>query len=222
MIIPNEIVFDEVRNRILRGEDVTIPFKGRSMEPLLRDGCKITLSPVCKIRRGDVVLFRFHNQYLLHRVLFCCGNRVVLKGDSSRNIERVECKDIVARMVEVNPKRKDILSCMMKLSPIYFLCLFILMWAPMGGVPLDNFVFGIRMDHLVHASVYIPASWFISRNRPYLWAMLVAVVTESGQYLLPYRSFDVNDLIANLLGVILGWTIYYFYRRRLLQKSHKD
>jgi len=218
MIIPNEIVFEEVEKRLLQGEDVTIPFKGRSMEPLLRDGCKVTLSPAGKIRRGDVALFRYQNQYLLHRVLSCCGKNVTLKGDSSKNIERVDRKDIVARMVAVAPSRMDLRFWMMKLSPIYFFSLFFLMWAPLGGVPLDNFVFGIRMDHLVHASVYIPATWFIFRTRPYLWALSVAMLTESVQYLLPYRSFDINDMAANLLGVLLGWLICRCYRRYLLSK----
>ena len=33
------------------------------------------------------------------------------------------------------------------------------------------------------------------------------MITEFGQRLLPYRSFDINDLVANALGASLGWLI---------------
>lgn len=98
---------------------------------------------------------------------------------------------------------------------VYFVALVLLMWAPVGGlgVPLDNFVLGIRMDHLLHASVYIPCAFFLADFpllarplwRSWLAALLIAVTTESVQWLLPYRGFDINDLIANFLGVTLGW-----------------
>ena len=39
-----------------------------------------------------------------------------------------------------------------QLRPWYFFGLAFLMWAPLNGVgiPLDNFVLGLRMDHLLH------------------------------------------------------------------------
>ncbi len=96
----------------------------------------------------------------------------------------------------------------------YFALLLLLMWAPVGGlgVPLDNFVFGIRFDHLLHASVYIPCVLYLFdfplfRRRllpAWLAALLLALLTESVQYLLPYRGFDINDMVANFLGVSLG------------------
>ena len=97
----------------------------------------------------------------------------------------------------------------------YFALLLILMWSPVGalGVPLNNFVLGIRADHLVHASVYIPAALFFvdfyprSRHRlrrSWLSALLLGVTTETVQYFLPYRGFDINDMVANAIGVSLG------------------
>ena len=35
----------------------------------------------------------------------------------------------------------------------------------------------------------------------------VAVLLESIQYFLPYRSFNINDMLANMLGVGLGLTL---------------
>lgn len=115
-----------------------------------------------------------------------------------------------------------------KLRPWYFFGLAFLMWAPLNGVglPLDNYILGLRADHLLHASVYIPCTLFLwdlykrsGRNgrRWAVWATAVAVglLTEGVQYLLPYRGYDVNDLVANTLGVTLGWVTLLLVRRRL-------
>lgn len=109
-----------------------------------------------------------------------------------------------------------------KLRPWYFLLLAILMWAPLNGmgVPLDNYVFGLRLDHLLHASIYLLCPFFltgIKGVRPWLvWllALCIGLLTESVQYLLPYRGFDVNDLIANAMGVTLGWFAVRFAKMR--------
>lgn len=104
---------------------------------------------------------------------------------------------------------------------LYLFMLLFLMWAPLNGlgVPLNNFVFGIRLDHLLHASVYIPCSFFImdfaflkrgkgeGMGKALLLALLIAFTTETVQYYLPYRGFDINDMVANFLGVSLGWLV---------------
>lgn len=103
-----------------------------------------------------------------------------------------------------------------RIAPFYFLALAVLMWAPLNGVglQLNNYMFGIRLDHLLHASVYIPCSWFLydvlkqSRWKSWLCATAVGLLTESVQYLLPYRGFDVNDLVANAVGVVLGLGLF--------------
>lgn len=108
---------------------------------------------------------------------------------------------------------------------VYFAFLIILMWAPMGlvGIPLNNFVLGIRLDHILHASVYIPCAFFLmdfntlcSRRPGFLvWIVGIAIgiTTEMVQYILPYRGFDINDLVANFLGVTLGWIIIHFLKK---------
>lgn len=111
---------------------------------------------------------------------------------------------------------------------VYFALLLVFMWAPLGfvGLPLNNFVFGIRLDHLIHASVYLPCALFmmdfqfLSRGNVrlgkgvLLMAAAVGITTEMVQYLLPYRGFDINDLVANILGVTVGWLIIRFKTSR--------
>ena len=111
---------------------------------------------------------------------------------------------------------------------VYLAFLLVLMWAPVGvlGVPLNNFVFGIRADHLLHASVYIPFVFFfmdigcrLSRRLVLhmLLGLLCAVTTETVQAFLPYRGFDINDLVANFMGVILGWILVLVYKNKQLK-----
>lgn len=107
-------------------------------------------------------------------------------------------------------------------SPLYFFLLAFLMWAPLNGmgIPLDNYVFGLRMDHLVHASVYLFCAFFLTdwmKGRKWaIWpvAVLVGIATESVQYVLPYRGFDINDMAANFIGATAGWLVLIPYWRK--------
>ena len=103
----------------------------------------------------------------------------------------------------------------------YFVLLAILMWAPLNGLAAQfpNYVLGLRFDHVVHASVFIFSALFlVDLVRPKrgwkLWLLLLSmatgVVTECVQYLLPYRGYDINDLVANFLGSFIGWLIVIF------------
>ena len=261
IILPNEIVFAEVEDCIARHERITIPFRGRSMEPLLKEGCSITLAPLDRAAEvGDVVLFRHNGMHILHRIVAIDGKHITTQGDNCIGKEEITSADLVARLDRVTFPHKPTLACGSRewarrsrrslarkrarnlllgclgrktrrwLSPTYFVLLAILMWAPMGvlGIPLNNFVLGIRLDHLIHASVFIPCAlflmdWVMGEKTPrsrrrwlllWLCAILVGVTTESGQYLLPYRGFDINDLIANFLGATLGWWLLAVARRK--------
>ena len=110
---------------------------------------------------------------------------------------------------------------MKRLSCAYFAALALLMWLPLNGaVVLDNFVFGLRADHLLHASVYLPCVFFLQRlsgwpgKRSYAVALGIGIFTESVQYILPYRGFDVNDMLANAVGITLGFAFLSFSGRK--------
>ena len=113
-----------------------------------------------------------------------------------------------------------------QLRPWYFSLLAILMWAPLNGlgVPLDNYIFGLRADHLLHASVFLPCAFLLwdllghcgVKGRKWaVWvaSVVVGLISESVQYLLPWRGFDINDLVANTFGITLGWVALLLVRR---------
>lgn len=82
------------------------------------------------------------------------------------------------------------------------------------------FVVTIRLDYFLHCLVYIPLVTFAWIDKKMslsrfsieiiLWIfglLLFAFATEGIQYLLPYRAFNINDLLANGLGIIIGFVI---------------
>lgn len=265
IILPNEIVFAEVEDRLARGEHVTMKLQGISMKPFINPDDSFTLIPFdgSLEEKLDIVLFRLPDGFhILHRVVGIEGNMVRMRGDNTLTGEEVPMQNILGKVVEIKKpsgvvysygeetwRRASAHSLKMQkyrsslnsllgrksrriLSPVYFVCLALLMWLPMGFVPLDNFVFGIRMDHLVHASVYIPCAFFLMdwvlnsskylrKGLLQLWlvGVGVSILTEGVQYLLPYRAFDVNDLCANIIGVTLGWAIIGYHKSRRKSQS---
>ena len=88
----------------------------------------------------------------------------------------------------------------------------------------NNFIVSIRLDYLVHFAIFVP--WMLLLRlftgctfRSHLWkslgwimaGFLLAGLTEALQYLIPYRSFNINDLLANMAGVALG-SVFFFFR----------
>jgi VanZ family protein len=84
-----------------------------------------------------------------------------------------------------------------------------------------TFIVSIRMDYLLHFSIFLPwmflmrlhsgLSFHKSTWRPLSWiflGLLFAICTEIVQYFLPYRAFNINDLLANGLGVVLGFLFF--------------
>ena len=121
----------------------------------------------------------------------------------------------------IRDKRFDRIRIFRILFFVYCIMLLLLAILPINGVssPLNHtFIVKIRLDYLFHAFIFIP--WmlliFLTYNNgnrykklSYIlfwisYGILAAIITEGTQYFLPYRSFNINDLLANLIGVILG------------------
>ncbi len=141
---------------------------------------------------------------------------------SRRSIVRKRLKNFAIRWLSSQGRRQ--------VRPWYFIGLAFLMWAPLNGVGvrLDNYILGIRADHFLHASVFIPCTLYLMdlmRRRWLVWlvAVVIGLVAEGGQYLLPFRAFDVNDLVANVIGISLGWGAILWAKRnnekKIINKS---
>lgn len=237
MTLKNDLYFKLVEESLAQGKTVRLELHGTSMQPTLLSGDVLTIAPLfADPKVGDVVLFRFNGRHLLHRVVAREGENYTMRGDNCVSCEHVRRQDVVATLIQVDkkqPLRHFAVRWLgakgrRQLRPWYFVALAFLMWAPLNGlgVPLDNYLLGLRLDHLLHASVFIPCTLFwmdLFRGRGRSWwtwlaAVATGLLTEGVQYLLPYRGFDVNDLIANFLGVSLGWLLVLLARRLHLNR----
>lgn len=253
----NGFMAEELRERLLQGLTVRIAFGGISMQPLI-DGQsdKVELEPLTgDLQVGDVYLFVYQEQLVIHRLIRTRDGKFVFRGDNCLREEVVERDAVMARLKSVehadgtktscdSPEwkcrsrrvsaRRTVLNLPFKMFCrtqrrwerwMYLAILLVLMWAPVGGlgIKLDSMVLNIRLDHLLHASVYIPFVFFFmdigtERFRFYMlhWlsGLLFAAVTETGQLLLFYRGFDPSDLVANFLGVTFGWILVILWKSK--------
>jgi hypothetical protein len=97
--IPNELFFKEVERLLSNGENVELRVQGVSMQPYLRDGKDaVILSPFspAELSKGKVVLFRYHERYLLHRIVKYKGKKLIIQGDGvCKNQEEVLPSDVI-------------------------------------------------------------------------------------------------------------------------------
>jgi len=80
------------------------PNKGTSMLPLIRQGrdiMRIDRIVPEEVRLYDAVLFRRGEQFVLHRVVRCSGERFYIRGDNTLTGEWVQPEKILGRLTEV-------------------------------------------------------------------------------------------------------------------------
>lgn len=100
--ISNDLFFLWVENEIAEDRAVRFRLKGHSMFPLLRNGKDdVILYPYKKeeLAPMDVVLFKYHNKHLLHRIIRREGNHLLMQGDGSF-VAKEECTidDVVGKV----------------------------------------------------------------------------------------------------------------------------
>ncbi len=109
------------------------------------------------------------------------------------------------------------------LFTLYLTAILVVTLVPLSGLTtaLNNItVVSLRADYLLHAVAFAPLfpiwrwRWPAhGRLTSLLACLLIAAATEAAQYLLPYRSFNINDLIANVAGVAIAAALWLALRR---------
>jgi len=102
--IPNIDALKIIEEGIKAGNSVRLTVRGNSMSPLLLDGVDIvTLHPFIpeNLKTGDVILFRYREVFLLHRIIEIQGNnsperKIITKGDALEQKEEIGFSDVVA------------------------------------------------------------------------------------------------------------------------------
>jgi len=120
-----------------------------------------------------------------------------------------------------------------------FLFVYIVFMLFLVSLPLNNagsgfltntYIVKIRLDYLVHIVLFQPFLFLMKQaySGPFLIMLMAGLVfagfCEGVQYLLPYRSFNINDLIANEAGIMLGIVIvvsWNFLRQKIKGERQK-
>jgi glycopeptide antibiotics resistance protein len=107
---------------------------------------------------------------------------------------------------------------------IYIIALLLATVLPINGsgVLSNNYTLSIRWDYLLHTLVYVPVPILMNvvvknRGKVIFFSILIAAGLEFLQMVIPFRSFNVNDLMANMIGVAMGITLLLAVRRQLKQ-----
>ena len=103
-IIPNTEALKIIEEGIKAGSSVRLKVRGNSMSPLLLDGVDIViLHPFIpeNLKTGDVILFRYREVFLLHRIIEIQGTnslsgKIITKGDALEQKEEIRFSDVVA------------------------------------------------------------------------------------------------------------------------------
>lgn len=103
LVLPNEVMLDEVAHLLDEGREVVLVPKGNSMLPFIHGEVdKVVLVKAETPRVGDIVLARFGGRYVLHRVIRVEGKHITLMGDGNINgNEQGTTDEVKGRVVEI-------------------------------------------------------------------------------------------------------------------------
>ncbi|MFH1519213.1 MAG: VanZ family protein [Candidatus Omnitrophota bacterium] len=106
------------------------------------------------------------------------------------------------------------MRCLFSWYTTYIYCLIIIGGSllPIEISPKPEFPL---QDKIIHSLTYLLLAFLVvntfsakqvdqPRLRSLLFAFLLGLFIEIGQYFIPYRSFEAGDILANLFGSILG------------------
>lgn len=122
-MIPNRQFFSEIEKILLTGENVTVTVKGKSMMPLLHNGRDaVVLSPVAErvFAVGQIVLFRYNDRHLLHRIIKINAGKLIIQGDGTRSTEAVTAEDVLGIVIAIIRKNGKKITLPDKREKFYF------------------------------------------------------------------------------------------------------
>lgn len=102
--IPNDIFFAEVERLVGEGSEVRLTVSGTSMRPFLRNGRdSVVVGPFSdgELIPGAIVLFRYRDGHLLHRIVAREGEMLEIQGDAVPSTEKAAVGDVVAVVKQV-------------------------------------------------------------------------------------------------------------------------
>lgn len=132
-------------------KEFLFPIQGKSMLPLFRqkkDCVIISKENLSNVKKYDIVLYKGHSSFILHRVLRIKNDTLIIRGDNTFHLEYVNINDIEGRVTSFyrGNKIKDINSLSLRI--------YIVLW---------NIIFPIR--YLYHCFKRIIKKLFIWKKK---------------------------------------------------------
>lgn len=108
---------------------------------------------------------------------------------------------------------------------LYFIGLILVAILPLNATEElnDMNIVEVRGDYFFHVLVFLPWALlgFLAFRLSFLWivaGLMIAAATEGLQYFLHYRAFNINDMIANVTGVVIGLVVFLIIAKRMKLK----
>lgn len=93
----NQEFFESIIDDLKKGDKVSFLVKGNSMKPFLVDGItEVFLMKKDVYQIGDICLFGYRDQFVLHRLIKVNKSHYIFRGDNSVFSETVHEEDIYA------------------------------------------------------------------------------------------------------------------------------
>ena len=89
-------------SQLAHGHNATISVKGISMNPTLYEGDSVTVQKAESYVIGDILVFTYKGELLIHRLLKIERGRYFCKGDNSFRLEDMPYEDIAGKVILCN------------------------------------------------------------------------------------------------------------------------
>lgn len=87
---------------------ILLSVSGKSMLPLIREGDSVRIFKVKDYFIGNVIVYVYKGELLVHRLLENKGGRLYCKGDNSFRIEDIKYQDIIGKVMDIVRNEKHI------------------------------------------------------------------------------------------------------------------
>lgn len=78
----------------------------------------------------------------------------------------------------------------------------------------NTYFWEFRADYITHGLIFLPWCLFqclFGKKQKIAWfifGVVISIIMEIVQYFLPYRSFNMYDMLFNFIGLIIGYIIF--------------
>ena len=96
------LIYNYLLSKVHSGEQITIKVSGTSMQPTMYNGDCVTIISDKFYCIGDILVFIYKGELLVHRLVKIENDRFFCKGDNSFRLEDLVLENIVGKVIYLN------------------------------------------------------------------------------------------------------------------------